>query len=124
VADVLLVDDDSDVRFILGLVLGDAGHHVREAVDGIAAVAALEAAAPDVVVLDIMMPRLDGFGVLTAMRRRGLAPAARVLVLSCRTDPADLARGVALGVDEHVAKPFDPEHLAVLVARLAGAPAA
>lgn len=110
--DVLLVDDDPDIRGMLAFTLMDYGFDVREAGDGMQAIAALEAKAPDVMVLDLMMPVLDGFGVLAAMRERGLAPNTRVLILSCMVDERSLVRTYELGADDYVSKPFDPDGLA------------
>ncbi len=117
-ADVLLVDDDPDIRAMLAFTLEDYGHTVREAADGASALVALEAAAPEILVLDLMMPALDGFGVLREMRDRGLAPDARVLILTCLTGEGDLVRGYELGADEYVTKPFDPDGLAAILAQL------
>ena len=122
-AEVLLVDDDPDIRGMLAFTLDDYGFTVREAGDGAQAIAALELRAPDLMVLDLMMPGIDGFGVLAAMRERNLAPETRVLILSCKVDERDLVRGYELGADEYVTKPFDPDGLAATIAGLlAGEP--
>ncbi len=119
-ADVLLVDDDPDIRAMLAFTLEDYGHTVREAADGRAALEALEASAPEIMVLDLMMPNIDGFGVLDQMRARALAPDTRVLILTCMTGETDLVRGYELGADEYVTKPFDPDGLAMILAELVG----
>jgi two-component system response regulator ResD len=62
-------------------------------------------------VLDVMMPRMDGFGVLRTMRQRELAPHTRVLVLTCKTDERDFVRGWELGADHYQTKPFEPTAL-------------
>ena len=120
-AEVLLVDDDPDIRGMLAFTLDDYGFTVREAGDGSEAIAALEARAPDVMVLDLMMPNLDGFAVLAAMRARGLATRTRVLILTCKVDERDLVRGYELGAHEYLTKPFDPDGLAVTLQHLVGA---
>jgi DNA-binding response OmpR family regulator len=112
VADVLVVDDDGDIRTMLRITLEDAGFVVREAGDGYAALAALEEHAPDCMVLDLMMPKLDGFGVLKSIRQRDLAPRTKVMILTCKVEERDFARGWELGADEYVTKPFEPERLA------------
>ena len=117
-AEVLLVDDDPDIRAMLAFTLDDYGFTVREAGDGAQAIAALEQRPPDLMVLDLMMPGIDGFGVLAAMRDRGLAAETRVLILSCKVDERDLTRGYELGADEYVTKPFDPDGLAATIAGL------
>src|SRR4051794_28796571 len=121
-ADVLVVDDDPDLRELLVFSLEDDGHTVRVAGDGDEALAALEAQAPDCLVLDIMMPGLDGFGVLRARRQQGLAPVTRVLILTCKTAERDYVRGWELGADEYVTKPFDPEQVVQQVTELLASP--
>jgi len=117
-AEILLVDDDPDIRGMLAFTLDDYGFSVREAGDGAEAIAALEERPPDVMVLDLMMPNVDGFGVLKAMRERGLAPGTRVLILSCKVDERDLVRGYELGAHDYVTKPFDPDGLAATISSL------
>jgi DNA-binding response OmpR family regulator len=112
VADVLVVDDDGDIRTMLRITLEDAGFVVREAGDGYAALAALEEHAPDCMVLDLMMPKLDGFGVLKSIRQRDLAPRTKVMILTCKVEERDFARGWELGADEYITKPFEPDRLA------------
>ena len=111
-AEVLIVDDDPDIRGLLAFTLDDYGFTVREAENGRAAIAALEERAPEVMVLDRMMPVLDGFGVLAAMRERGLAPRTRVLILSAKVDERAMTRTYELGASDYVSKPFDPDGLA------------
>ena len=110
-AEILVVDDDPDIRNMLVFALEDAGFKVREAGDGESALTALEAQAPDLVVLDLMMPNVDGFGVLRGRRQRGLAPSTRFLVLTAKTAERDFVRGWELGADEYLTKPFDPDRL-------------
>ena len=121
--EVLLVDDDPDIRAMLAFTLDDYGFTIREAGDGVQALHALAEHAPDVMVLDLMMPNIDGFGVLAEMRDRNLAPTTRVLILSCKVDERDFVRGYELGADEYVTKPFDPDGLARVVEKLAAAAA-
>ena len=117
-ADVLVVDDDADIRAILVFTLEDAGFQVREAADGAEAVAVLKSHAPDCLVLDVMMPGVDGFGVLRARRQYSLAPEARVVLLTARTAERDFVRGWELGADEYLTKPFDPDDLVSTVNHL------
>ena len=116
-AEVLIVDDDDDIRAILAFTLEDAGYEVREAADGNQAIAALEARAPDCLVLDVMMPGYDGFAVLRSRRQSNLAPQARVILLTARTAERDFVRGWELGADEYLTKPFDPDRLLESLAR-------
>jgi two-component system OmpR family response regulator len=122
-AEVLLVDDDPDIRAMLVFAFADYGFSVREAGDGQQALTVLQEHAPDIMILDLMMPGLDGFGLLAAMRERNVAPETRVLILSCKVDERDLTRGYELGADDYVTKPFDPDSLVRKVeAMLAAAP--
>jgi two-component system, OmpR family, response regulator len=122
VAEVLVVDDDPDIRGMLAFTLMDSGYEVRQAADGNAAIAAMAERAPDCLVLDLMMPGMDGFGVLRAKRQQGLAPETRVMILTCMTGERDYVRGWELGADEYVAKPFDPERLVQAIAELMAIP--
>jgi DNA-binding response OmpR family regulator len=114
-AEVLVVDDDPDIRMLVAFALEDSGYTVRQASDGEAALVALEAKAPDAMVLDVMMPGTDGFGVLRGMRAKRIAPDTRVIILTCKTEERDHLRGWELGADEYLTKPFDPEELVARV---------
>jgi DNA-binding response OmpR family regulator len=109
--ELLIVDDDPNILEMLGLVLEDAGHVVRVASDGLEGVAALEERPPHCMVLDLMMPGLDGHGVLRTMRERNLAPETRVLVLTCKVHAGEFIEAWQLGADEYVTKPVDPFQL-------------
>ena len=109
---VLVVDDDASVRAMLGYLLHDEGYTVTEAADGAEAIAELTAAAPDCMILDLMMPNVDGLDVLRARRERGFAPDTRVLVLTAKTDTKDAVWCWELGADEYLNKPVDPDKLA------------
>ena len=109
--ELLIVDDDHNIREMLGMVLEDAGHTVRVASDGLEAVVALEESAPHCMVLDLMMPGLDGHGVLRTMRERDLATDTRVLVLTCKVHAGEFIEAWQLGADEYVTKPVDPFQL-------------
>jgi DNA-binding response OmpR family regulator len=118
VAEVLIVDDDPDIRGMLAVTLDDYGFTVREAADGAQALDELAGRPPDVMILDLMMPYMDGFSVLQTMRSTGLAAGTRVVILTCKTDEAALVRGWELGADEYLTKPMDPALLAGRVASL------
>jgi DNA-binding response OmpR family regulator len=109
---VLVVDDDASVRAMLGYLLHDEGYDVREAADGAEAITELTVDAPDCMVLDLMMPNVDGVEVLRARRERGFAPDTRVLVLTAKTDTKDAVWCWELGADEYLNKPVDPDKLA------------
>ena len=106
--ELLIVDDDHNIREMLGMVLEDAGHTVRVARDGLEAIVAIEESAPHAMVLDLMMPGLDCHGVLRTMRERDMAAETRVLVLTCKLHAGEFIEAWQLGADEYVTKPVDP----------------
>ena len=108
---VLIVDDDPSIRSMLGFLFEDEGFQVREAADGHDALEAIEADPPDAMVLDLMMPRVDGHEVLRARRSRELAADTRIVILTAKSDPSDAVWCWELGADEYVNKPVDPEKL-------------
>ena len=111
-AEILVVDDDPDIRTLIRLTLESYGYSVREAGDGLQALEALGEHAPDAMVLDVMMPKMDGYGVLRAMRQREMAQHTKVLMLTCKTEERDFVRGWELGADDYRTKPFEPMELA------------
>ena len=122
-ADVLIVDDDPDIRALLAFTLEDSGFDIREAHDGASALVALRDSAPDCMVLDLMMPGIDGFGVLEAMRAENIAPRTKVMILTCKTEERSLVRGWELGAQEYLTKPTDPRLIALKLYALLDAPA-
>ena len=109
---VLAVDDDPHIRELLRLYLEREGFVVHEAGDGAAALALLETQSADIVVLDLMMPGVDGWELCRALRAGSDVP---ILLLTARDETKDKVWGFGLGVDDYLVKPFDP---AELVARL------
>ena len=109
---VLVVDDDPHIRQLLVFALEKAGITAREAEDGEAALAAVSAHAPDLVVLDINMPKLDGLEVCRRLRALGDLP---ILFLSSRDDEIDRVLGIELGADDYVTKPFSPREVTARV---------
>jgi len=106
---------------MLGYTLGSE-FNVRFASTGIDAIEQLATNPPDAVILDLVMPGLDGFEILEARRERSLAPHARVIILTNATDERDMVRSWALGADAYLVKPTDPGHVAAtLRAHLAAA---
>jgi DNA-binding response OmpR family regulator len=119
VAQILVVDDDLVIRQLLADVLELAGHEVRTAVDGLAAVRAVEAARPDFMVLDVMMPNLDGYGVLRHIRGLDIDPVP-VLMLTAAAGPDAARRAWAGGVDYYLAKPFSTAEVIDLIDAVLG----
>ena len=101
---ILIAEDEADIRNILRLYLESENYEVLEAADGESAVAAVRNGSPDLVILDIMMPKLDGFAVVRAIRQQSDIP---VLILSARNQDNDKILGLNLGADDYIAKPFN-----------------
>jgi two-component system alkaline phosphatase synthesis response regulator PhoP len=118
--EVLVVDDDQVVRGMLAWLFEEAGYRVREAVDGNEALARISQQPPDCMVLDLMMPDVDGQTVLQRRQEQGLAPETRVVVLTAKNDPASEVWCWERGADEFLTKPFDGERLLRLVDDLMG----
>jgi len=101
---VLIIEDDADLGFGLGNNLEIEGYAVELAADGVAGLAAMATGRFDLVVLDLMLPGLDGFRVLRTLRERG--DRTPVLILTARDQEQDKVRGLRLGADDYVTKPF------------------
>ena len=112
---ILIVDDDPHIRELLDFALTKAGYVTRQAEDGVAALAAVEEQAPDLVVLDINMPRLDGLEVCRRLRAQGSTP---ILFLSSRDDEIDRVLGIELGADDYVVKPFSPREVTARISAI------
>jgi len=104
----LIIDDDPKLASLLQEYLGGRGFWVCSAKDGIAGLERLQAADIDVVILDVMMPMIDGFGVLQAIRKTSRIP---VIMLTARGDDTDRIVGLEMGADDYISKPFNPREL-------------
>jgi two-component system response regulator MprA len=113
---VLIVDDDAGVRRMLARTLEAAGYAVAVATDGGAALVEIERAAPDLILLDITMPGMDGLGV--TRRLRGKGDAVPVLLLTARDGVADRVAGLDAGADDYLVKPFATDELLARVRAL------
>jgi DNA-binding response OmpR family regulator len=109
---VLVVDDEPTVREVVASYLRRDGHDVTEAADGTAAVELVEARSFDLVVLDMMLPGVNGLDILRRIRQIGDMP---VIMLTARAEEADRVAGLELGADDYVVKPFSPRELAARV---------
>jgi CheY-like chemotaxis protein len=119
---VLVVDDDDVIRQLITVNLELEGFEVATAVDGQDCLDKVKHVAPDVITLDIMMPRLDGWEAAGRLRADPETAGIKVVLLSARAQEADLERGSRIGVDAYLTKPFDPDELIEVVRRLAGLP--
>ena len=111
---VLVVDDEAGIRELLSDVLGMSGYQVTTAEDGLRAFAHLRNEKYDIVIADVNMPKLDGYGLIERMRESG--DQTPVILLTARGDNKDVSKGLSLGADDYVAKPFSFD---VLVQRIA-----
>ncbi len=109
---ILVVDDEPMVREVVVAYLEREGFRVDEASTGSAALKQIQESPPDLVVLDVMLPEVDGFSVLTELRRSGDIP---VILLTARTEEPDRVLGLELGADDYVVKPFSPRELVARV---------
>ncbi len=112
---ILVVEDEPQLRALLRLYLERDGYAVVEAGDGAAALAAYDAELPDLVILDLMLPRMQGETVLEELRDRGSVP---VLITSAKRTDADRIAGLRLGADDYLGKPFNPHEVTARVAAI------
>jgi len=115
---ILVVDDEADISTVLSVTLRRAGFEVNTAGDGIEAIEAIRREAPDLVILDVMMPRADGLETLKRIREHGPTVNLPVIMLSAKAQLADKIRGFDRGADDYVAKPFEPSEMLVRVQSL------
>ncbi|MEL6585896.1 MAG: response regulator transcription factor [Pseudomonadota bacterium] len=113
---ILIVDDDPNLRDLVTIALERAGHGTVTASDGQRALTEAARAAPDLIVLDVGLPELDGFEVCRRLRGRG--DDVPVLFLTARDDEIDRVVGLELGADDYVTKPFSPRELVARVATI------
>jgi CheY-like chemotaxis protein len=115
---VLVIEDEAPLRANLVRLLSAEGYQVVAAADGDEGVRRVRESRPDAVICDILMPRLDGFGVLAALRSRPETAAIPFIFLTASADKVDLARGLQSGANEYVTKPFKIAELLAAVKRL------
>lgn len=114
-AKILVVDDEPALLRLMEYVLARAGHTMVTATNGEEALAAARRERPDLIVLDIMMPRMDGYQVAEIIRADADLQTTPIIMLSAKAQDEDIERGMAVGVDQYVTKPFAPDELAALV---------
>ena len=105
---ILVVDDEPSIREVVTLYLERAGYHVIVAADGQAALKVLEKRSPDLVVLDLMLPQVDGLEITRQLRVQGDTP---IIMLTARREETDRILGLEMGADDYVVKPFSPREL-------------
>src|SRR5262249_27755636 len=115
VTKILVVDDDQHIRELVSVFLRRAGFEIYEAADGVEALSMLESVKVDLVILDIMMPNLDGWELCRELRRYYDLP---LLMLTAKGETAQKIKGFELGTDDYLVKPFEPPELVVRVKAL------
>jgi DNA-binding response OmpR family regulator len=119
---VLVVDDDAVIRQLITVNLELEGFEIATACDGQECLELVHAVAPDVVTLDVLMPRLGGFPTAAKLREDDRLADTRIVMISACAQESDLAKGREIGVDAYLTKPFDPAELIRTVRRLANCP--
>ena len=112
---ILLVEDDPDIRYLVSYKLTKGGFDVIEAADGFAGLREAEEHAPDLVILDVRMPRMSGLEVCRELRARPRTATVPIILLTARTRPEDVEQAYAVGASDYVAKPFSPRELQLRV---------
>jgi two-component system chemotaxis response regulator CheY len=116
---ILTVDDSRTMRDMLMLALSDAGFNVVQAVDGVHGLEVLSGEVPDVIITDINMPRMDGFGFIEGVRKDDRHRGVPILVLTTESDPTKKDRARQAGATGWIVKPFNPTKLVDAVRRVA-----
>jgi CheY-like chemotaxis protein len=119
---VLVVDDDEVIRQLIAVNLTLEGFDVATAVDGQDCLDKVAAIGPDVITLDVMMPRLDGWVTAMELRKNPQTSHVKVVLITARAQETDRSLGRQIGVDAYLTKPFDPGEMIRIVRELAGAP--
>jgi DNA-binding response OmpR family regulator len=119
---VLVVDDDEVIRQLIAVNLTLEGFDVVTAVDGHDCMEKVADVHPDVITLDVMMPRLDGWATATKLRKNPETAGIRVVLITARAQEDDRDRGRQIGVDAYLTKPFDPAEMIRVIRELAAAP--
>jgi DNA-binding response OmpR family regulator len=117
---VLVADDDRDIRDLVTYRLTRIGYEVVQAHDGEEALKLASERTPDLAILDVMMPRVDGFEVTRRLRTDERTARMPVILLTSRAQEADVERGFAAGADDYLRKPFSPQELGMRVRAILG----
>ena len=123
-ASILVVDDEPNIVLSLEFLMKRAGYRVRVAADGEAALAAVAEEPPDLILLDAMLPKRDGFDVCQAIRANPSWSGVRILMLTARGRDVERDKGLALGADDYITKPFSTREVVQRVNVLLEAPRA
>ena len=117
---ILVADDEEDLRELVSYRLSRSGYEVVEAVDGQEAFELATERTPDLMVLDVMMPRLDGYELTRRVREQDSLRSVPVILLTARSQETDVGRGFDVGADDYLKKPFNPDELVARVRAVLG----
>jgi two-component system phosphate regulon response regulator PhoB len=115
---ILVVDDEADITALVAYHLAKAGFRVSTAASGADALKAAREERPDIVILDLMLPGVSGYDVLAELRKREETRDVGVILLTARKEETDRIRGLSLGADDYLTKPFSPQELSLRVTGL------
>jgi len=115
---ILVVDDEPDITALVAYHLVKSGYRVSTAASGIEAIRSAREERPDVVVLDLMLPGMSGYDVLAELRERAETRDIGVIMLTARREEVDRVKGLELGADDYLTKPFSPQELALRIGAL------
>ena len=113
---IMIVEDDTNQRKLMATVLEQYGYNVIQAIDGVDALDQLDKKHVDLIILDIMMPRMDGFEFTETIRQSG--SAVPILMVTAKTSPVDKRKGFIIGTDDYMTKPVDEEEMVLRVGAL------
>lgn len=117
---VLIVDDEANIVTALDYLLSRSGYEVRTASNGEDALRQVQDFAPDLVLLDVMMPRKSGYDVCQRIRERPEWSGVKIMILSAKGREAEISKGLALGADQYITKPFSNAELVARIGELLG----
>ncbi len=112
---ILVVDDEPPIVRLMEFILARQGHEMLVAVNGEEALEKVRAESPDLILLDIMMPRIDGYEVARTLRADPTHGDIPIIMLSAKAQEEDIRKGLEVGVNEYITKPFSPDYLVKVV---------
>ncbi|OQX56163.1 MAG: hypothetical protein B5M53_02890 [Candidatus Cloacimonas sp. 4484_209] len=108
---ILVVDDEQDILELISIILSEKDTVVYKAKDGLTAIDIARKEKPDLILLDVMMPEMDGWEVLKILKIDEIAKDIPVVILTCKTETKDKVLGIQEGAVDYITKPFDPDYL-------------
>ena len=118
---ILLIEDEQDMAVMIGIRFEAAGYYVCMVGDGKGGLEAAKRDMPDLIVLDLMLPGIDGYEICSALKGDEKYRKIPIVILTAKAQKQDIERGLASGADAYMVKPFDPQELLAKVAELIGA---